>query len=58
VISEGLDLVGGLGLQIKADPRQRQRQGIGEIVAGVGDQSQRVRPDSRHYLEHYERASD
>jgi len=42
VITVSLDLIGRLGLEVDAKPGQQQRQRVGEIVAGVGDQGQRV----------------
>ena len=40
MIPEGLGIVGRLELQIEAEGRQNQRQGVGEVVPGVRDQRQ------------------
>ena len=43
MIAVGLGFIRRLGLQVEAGPRQAQRQGIREIVAGIGEQRQRIR---------------
>ncbi len=50
----GLAVVRGLALEIDRDGRQHQRERIGEVVAGVGNHGQAVRPDSRGDLRHHQ----
>ena len=48
VIAVGLDRVRRPRLQIDAKPGEQQRQAIGEVMAGVGEQGQAVRAKTRH----------
>ena len=55
MIPVGLDLVGRLGLQVEAEPGEQQRQRVGEVVAGIGEQRQRVGVDPREQFHRHER---
>ena len=52
MIAIGLDAVGGLGLETEAQGGQSDRQRIGEIVAGVGNQRQAAGANPGKQLNH------
>jgi len=54
VIAVGFDGVGRFGLDVKGDCRQDQGQSVGEIVAGIGEESQTVGPQAGDDLDHDE----
>src|ERR1039458_4939246 len=56
MVAVGLGLVRRLGLQVKTGPREAQRQGIGEIMARVAQERQRVRLEPGNQFHQNERS--
>jgi len=52
MIAERLNAVGGFGLHVHPNGRENQRQRVGEIMAGVGNQSQASGTKSGGRLHH------
>ena len=50
--------IGGPARKPESEPGQRQRRKVGEHVARIGDQRQRVRDDAAHHLDQHEAAGE
>ena len=46
MVTEGAGFVGGLALEIDGEPREQERQGVGGVVTGVGDERETVGADA------------
>src|SRR5579862_9410549 len=57
LIAKSLDLVSWFGLQIEAKPGKGEREGVGNVMAGVGDQRQAMRLDPGDELDQYKEGS-
>ena len=56
VISEGARFVGWFALQVDGEPGEQQRQSVGGVMPGVGDQRKTVGPDAGRQFEDNKRA--
>ena len=55
MVAERARFVRGLTLQVNREPREKQGECVGCIVARVRDQREAVRADAGDELDHYER---